>query len=219
MLLRPGWNAKARPSHRFRRALLDDVGRLMSLSRSCHRNAQGRARSGSTPSALCRGRRFHDHLDGPRSPTTRCSTASGGRAAQRAQITRSRGCSRGAGRALPCATKVSTACSFARPSRQRHGPAPRRRRRSTCRKCSEPACFFKGNAREAASAYPQNANVAAAVALAGEGSKGPRSSSCRSGGPAATATRSFAEGPFGPFEIRMLGKTRPEAPGLPFPRR
>ena len=79
-------------------------------------------------------------------------------------------------------------------------------------KVSEPACFFKGNAREAASAYPQNANVAAAVALAGAGFE--RTTIELVADPAAGGNRNeiVAEGPFGRFEIRMLGKTRPEAP-------
>ena len=79
-------------------------------------------------------------------------------------------------------------------------------------KVSEPTCFFKGSAREAASAYPQNANVAAAVALAGAGFE--RTTIELVADPAAGSNRNeiVAEGPFGRFEIRMLGKTRPEAP-------
>lgn len=77
---------------------------------------------------------------------------------------------------------------------------------------SEPVCFFKGNAREAASAYPMNANVAAAVALAGAGFE--RTAIELVADPEAGGNRNeiLAEGPFGSFEIRMLGKTRPEAP-------
>jgi aspartate dehydrogenase len=76
----------------------------------------------------------------------------------------------------------------------------------------EPICFFKGNAREAASAYPMNANVAAAVALAGVGFE--RTAIELIADPEAGGNRNeiVAEGPFGRFEIRMLGKTRPEAP-------
>jgi aspartate dehydrogenase len=61
-------------------------------------------------------------------------------------------------------------------------------------------CLFKGNAREAASTYPMNANVATAVELVAD--------------PHAGGNRNeiLAEGAFGRFEIRMLGKTRPEAP-------
>ena len=76
----------------------------------------------------------------------------------------------------------------------------------------EPACFFKGNAREAARSYPQNANVAAAVALAGVGFE--RTTIELIADPAAAGNRNeiVAEGPFGRFEINILGRTRPEAP-------
>ena len=75
-----------------------------------------------------------------------------------------------------------------------------------------PVCFFTGDAREAASAYPQNANVAAAVALAGAGFEKTKIELVAD--PAATGNLNeiVAEGPFGKFEIRQLGKTRPEAP-------
>ncbi|MGQ0654603.1 MAG: aspartate dehydrogenase [Betaproteobacteria bacterium] len=77
---------------------------------------------------------------------------------------------------------------------------------------SAPVCFFKGNAREAALAYPMNANVAAAVALAGAGFA--RTTIELVADPEAGGNRNeiVAEGPFGRFEIRMLGKARPEAP-------
>lgn len=73
-------------------------------------------------------------------------------------------------------------------------------------------CFFTGDAREAARTYPQNANVAAAVALAGAGFE--RTVIELAADPDAGGNRSeiIAEGAFGRFEIRMLGKTRPEAP-------
>lgn len=79
-------------------------------------------------------------------------------------------------------------------------------------KVAEPVCFFSGNAREAALAYPMNANVAAAVALAGAGFE--RTMIELVADPAAGGNRNeiVAEGPFGRFELRMLGKTRPEAP-------
>lgn len=79
-------------------------------------------------------------------------------------------------------------------------------------KVTAPAVFFKGNAREAALAYPMNANVAAAVALAGAGFE--RTTIELVADPAAGGNRNeiVAQGPFGSFEIRMLGKTRPEAP-------
>jgi len=76
----------------------------------------------------------------------------------------------------------------------------------------EAVCLFKGNAREAARTYPMNANVAAAVALAGVGFE--RTAVELVADPAAGGNRNeiLAEGAFGRFEIRMLGKTRPEAP-------
>jgi aspartate dehydrogenase len=79
-------------------------------------------------------------------------------------------------------------------------------------KVTDPVCFFKGNAREAASAYPMNANVAAAVALAGVGFE--KTSIELVADPEAGGNRNeiVAEGPFGRFEIRMLGKAKPEAP-------
>lgn len=79
-------------------------------------------------------------------------------------------------------------------------------------KVAEPVCFFKGDARAAASLYPQNANVAAAVALAGAGFE--RTSIELVADPAAGGNLNeiVAEGPFGKFEIRQLGKTRPDAP-------
>jgi aspartate dehydrogenase len=79
-------------------------------------------------------------------------------------------------------------------------------------KVDTPVCFFKGNAREAASAYPQNANVAAAVALAGVGFERTRIELVADPQAGGNRNEIVAEGPFGRFEIKMLGKTRPEAP-------
>lgn len=75
-----------------------------------------------------------------------------------------------------------------------------------------PVCFFTGDARDAASAYPQNANVAAAVALAGAGFERTVIELCADPEAGGNRNEIMAEGPFGRFEIRMLGKTRPEAP-------
>ncbi|HEY1287182.1 MAG TPA: aspartate dehydrogenase [Burkholderiales bacterium] len=76
----------------------------------------------------------------------------------------------------------------------------------------EPVCFFKGNARDAARSYPMNANVAAAVALAGAGFERTAIELVADPGAAGNRSEILAEGPFGRFEIAMLGKTRPEAP-------
>jgi aspartate dehydrogenase len=76
----------------------------------------------------------------------------------------------------------------------------------------EATCFFQGDAREAARTYPMNANVAAAVALAGVGFE--RTVIELAADPAAAGNQNeiSAHGPFGRFEIRMLGKAKPEAP-------
>jgi len=79
-------------------------------------------------------------------------------------------------------------------------------------KLTEPVCFFKGDAREAASAYPQNANVAAAVALAGVGFEKTKIELVADPKAGGKRNEIVAEGPFGSLELRMLGKTRPEAP-------
>lgn len=77
---------------------------------------------------------------------------------------------------------------------------------------TEPVCFFRGDAREAARTYPQNANIAAAVAIAGAGFE--RTTIELVADPAAPGNRNqiVAAGPFGRFEVEMVGKTRPEAP-------
>ena len=77
---------------------------------------------------------------------------------------------------------------------------------------TSPVCFFTGDAREAASVYPQNANVAAAVALAGAGFEKTKIELVADPSAAGNLNEIVAEGPFGKFEIRQLGKTRPEAP-------
>ena len=79
-------------------------------------------------------------------------------------------------------------------------------------KVTAPVTFFTGNAREASLAYPMNANVAAAVALAGAGFE--KTTIELVADPEAGGNRNeiVAEGPFGRFNISMLGKTRPEAP-------
>ncbi|MBM3346925.1 MAG: aspartate dehydrogenase [Betaproteobacteria bacterium] len=79
-------------------------------------------------------------------------------------------------------------------------------------KVTVPVVFFTGNAKEAALAYPMNANVAAAVALAGAGFERTTIELVADPAVAGNLNEVVAEGPFGRFNISMLGKTRPEAP-------
>lgn len=75
-----------------------------------------------------------------------------------------------------------------------------------------PAAFFSGNAREAALRFPQNANVAAIVALAGAGFEATQVQLVAD--PAATANRHriTAEGAFGSFEFSVAGRVLPDNP-------
>jgi aspartate dehydrogenase len=77
---------------------------------------------------------------------------------------------------------------------------------------TEPTAFFEGNARSAALAFPQNANVAAAVALAGVGFAQTQVTLMVD--PAATGNRHSisASGGFGEFEISVTGNTLPSNP-------
>lgn len=75
-----------------------------------------------------------------------------------------------------------------------------------------PAEFFVGDAREAAQRFPQNANVAAAIALAGIGFE--RTEVVLTADPSATGNEhSFvAAGAFGRVEMRIAGKPLPDNP-------
>ncbi len=77
---------------------------------------------------------------------------------------------------------------------------------------TQPVVFYTGNAREAALRFPQNANVAAAVALAGVGFERTRVELTVD--PAATGNRHRirASGAFGEIDVSILGKTLPENP-------
>ena len=77
---------------------------------------------------------------------------------------------------------------------------------------SEPVEFFRSNAREAALAFPQNANVAATVALAGVGFE--RTEVSLWADPAATGNEHtiVAEGAFGRATIVVAGNPLPDNP-------
>lgn len=77
---------------------------------------------------------------------------------------------------------------------------------------AEATVFYRGKAREAAMAYPQNANVAAAVGLAGIGLDATEVQ--LTADPAATGNehRIVAEGKFGRAEFMIQGRTLPNNP-------
>lgn len=77
---------------------------------------------------------------------------------------------------------------------------------------TEAKTFFTGDAREAALRFPQNANVAAAVALGGIGFE--RTVVHLMANPAATGNRHRiqAQGAFGEIDVSILGKTLPDYP-------
>lgn len=77
---------------------------------------------------------------------------------------------------------------------------------------TEATVFFEGDARQAALMFPQNANVAAATALAGIGFERTRVQ--LRADPAATGNRHriLASGAFGEIDVAILGKVLPENP-------
>jgi aspartate dehydrogenase len=77
---------------------------------------------------------------------------------------------------------------------------------------SEARVFYAGDARSAALRFPQNANVAAAIALAGVGFE--KTMVHLTADPAATGNRHriLAHGAFGDIDVSVLGKTLPDNP-------
>ena len=77
---------------------------------------------------------------------------------------------------------------------------------------SGPTEVYRGNAGEAARRFPQNANVAATIALAGLGLEATEATLIAD--PAATGNihRIEAEGTFGRFSLEFSGKTLPSNP-------
>lgn len=77
---------------------------------------------------------------------------------------------------------------------------------------SQPVEFFRGNARAAAQKFPQNANVAAAIALAGVGFEATEVVLIADPGATGNEHWFTAEGAFGRAEVKIVGKPLPENP-------
>jgi aspartate dehydrogenase len=76
----------------------------------------------------------------------------------------------------------------------------------------EPTTFFEGTAREAARDYPQNANVAATVALAGRGMDATRVRLVADPGIAYNLHEVSVRSSAAEFTIRLEGRPSPDNP-------
>lgn len=77
---------------------------------------------------------------------------------------------------------------------------------------TEPAIHFEGDARQASLRYPKNANVAAAVALAGTGFDATQVRLVADPGIAENIHEIQAAGTFGSFSFRIEGRALPDNP-------
>lgn len=77
---------------------------------------------------------------------------------------------------------------------------------------TQPVEVFRGNARAAAQEFPQNANVAAAIALAGVGFEATEVVLIADPGATGNEHWFAAEGAFGRAEVKIAGKPLPDNP-------